>query len=354
MASLNDNLWSWLSGSASRPPEQSPPAAPTTVQLETIGREHSGKTALRTTILLGPGREPMPSRLELTSDDPRILASQTAEMHENIGDLSRKGLLSTADTSVFEYHLFEADRKLTVLQSREVVGQILTHTSKDSPDDQQRKYDEYVANLSAADVLQVVMPLPAWDSPADLERYDSDMSMHAAYLREALKVRRGHRPCSVAIVLNKIDTRFDDADEARRVLTDEMLRKALWRLVQICEVSEKVGAAAIWPVSALGFGTTVVAPTEEMTTATNGTTQNGRTLSAVSQGETEWILRPGARPQPFNLTGLIWWVLMTGLLHKPADGAEFELARIANLLANDLTALGAWYVPLDCRVEEQQ
>jgi hypothetical protein len=54
-------------------------------------------------------------------------------------------------------------------------------------------------------------------------------------------------------------------------------------------------------------------------------------------------------PEPHNLTALVWWSLMAGLLLKMAGPRGEEMARTAQMLLDDLKAMQAWYVPLNCR-----
>jgi hypothetical protein len=319
-----------------------------TVRLETIGREHCGKTAKKVCFFKGPLQGAQASGLELTADDPRRMSRWMQDSLEIYRSLQGRGLLATLEPEVTEYHLFEADLPRVVLQLREVVGQVLTHTSPDSKPADQERYAKYVANLSQADVVEVVIACPpAEGSPADLERFEADLQLHASYLREALKVRGPGPPCAVALILNKVDTRFTNEVEARAALADERLRTVLSRLVRITEGTDKVGLAAIFPITAFGFGNAVPAP-HSAEAGRNGLGGAGGS-SVLSAGETEWLLKPDASPAPFNLTALVWWEIMAGLLLKPADGREQDLARLAQLLQADLEAMGAWYVPLSCR-----
>jgi hypothetical protein len=337
----------WLLGPADRKPA---PARnrlfPVTVRLETIGREHSGKTAKKVCFYKGPLQGAQASGLELTADDPRRMSRWMQDALEIYHSLQGRGLLSTLEPEVTEYHLFEADQPRVILQLREVVGQVLTHTTPDSEQSEQERYEKYVANLSQTDVLEVVITCPPADgSPADLERFEADLHLHASYLREALRLRSVGLPCAVAIILAKLDTRFASEAEARAALTDERLRAVVGRLVRIAEGSEKVGMAAIFPLTVFGFGNAVSAP--EVVEAGRESGRVGADL--LSHGEAEWLLRPNATPAPFNLTALVWWEIMTGLLLKPVDGHEQELARLAQMLQSDLEALEGWFVPLRCR-----
>jgi hypothetical protein len=339
----------WLFGTTKPPP--APPVAPksslTTVRLEMIGREHSGKTALKTCYYTGPLAGPQPSGLELAAADPRVMTRWMIDALETYRDLNGRGLASTIDPEQIPYHLYFADEPRAVLQLREVVGQILTHTTPDSDEKQQQQYAEYVGHLTQADVLQVVIGCPGSDGPADLARFQADLMTTASYLREALKVRATSALVAVQFLLAKLDIPFADGDEARTALPDERLVAMLARLVRIVEGSSKVGMAAIFPVSAFGFGTAVpagepapVAPAPGRPALPSGG------YSLVSQGEPEYLLKPNATPAPFNLTAAVWWAIMAGLMLKPDDGDGRRLAETARLMTADLEAMGGWFVPL--------
>jgi hypothetical protein len=338
----------WLFGTPEKPATLCNRPVPVTVRLETIGREHSGKTAKKVCFYKGPLQGAIASGLELTADDPRHMSRWMQDALEIYRSLQGRGLLTTLDPEVTEYHLFEADEPRLVFQVREVVGQVLTHTTPESDAAIQDRYAKYVANLSQAHVLEVVIPCPpAEGSSADQTRFEADLQLHASYLREALKVRGTDLPCAVILILNKLDTRFANEAEARAALTDERLRTALGRLVRIAEGSQKVGLGAIFPLTAFGFGNAV--PAEEEAGAGRAGRSVAGGASALSHDETEWLLKPNAMPAPFNLTALVWWEIMAGLLLKPADGRERELARLAEMLRGDLEAMEGWYVPLACR-----
>ncbi|MBA4063627.1 MAG: hypothetical protein C0501_07925 [Isosphaera sp.] len=313
------------------------------VRLELIGREHSGKTALRVCYCKGPLAGPQLSGLELAAADPRVMTRRMVEALETYRDLNRGGLPSTIDPEESDFTLYLADEVRAVLRLREVVGQILTHTTPDSDEKQQEQYRQYVGHLTRADALQVVVGCPASDGPADLDRFEADLMVTAGYLREALKVRAAPTPVAVQLLLAKVDVPFAGAAEARDALPDDRLRAMLGRLVRIVEGSAKVGMAAVFPVSAFGFGTAV--PAADPPAAPPAGRPTGG-FSLVSEGEAEYLLRPGVSPVPFNLTAAVWWALMAGLLLKPADGRGPRLADTARLMAADLEAMGAWFVPL--------
>lgn len=324
------------------PVEKTPSMA--NVLLEMIGREHSGKTALKTCYYKGPLAGPQASGLELAAADPRVMTRWMIEALETYRDLTGRGLVSTLDPEVIPYHLYYADEPRALLQLREVVGQILTHTTPDCDEKQQEQYRVYVENLTRADVLQVVIGCPSSHEPADLERFEADLMVTTGYLREALKVRASHALVAVQLLLVKVDVPFASAEEARAALTNDRLLGMLGRLVRIVEGSAKVGMGAIFPVSAFGFGTTVSGG-EPVTEAGPGVRPAGG-FSLVSQGEPEYLLKPGVNPVPFNLTPAVWWSMMAGLMLKPADDRGQKLAETARLMMADLEAMNAWYVPL--------
>jgi len=345
----NPGFWSWLRNGQGRPNGRTNSPL-VNIRLEPFGREHCGKTAVQSCLSRGPLLGAQDSGLELTAADPRVLNQWVRQAMERYRDLQVRGLTSTPTPAVTEYVLCEADEPRAVLQWKDGVGQLLSHPTPDSPEDVQARWDEMVEQLAQADVLVALVNCPPVGASPDLARFEQDLQLQAAYLREALKRRSLARPAAFAIVVNKLDAGFGSTNEAREALTDDRLRTALARLVRLAEGSVKVGMAAIIPLSAFGFGTTVPAPSG-----------NGRDVaptvkgcSPFSEGETEWLLKPDVTPQPFNLTGLVWWCLMAGLLLQPADGRQEELGRLAKMLADDLRTMDAWVVPLHCRSTDSQ
>jgi hypothetical protein len=337
---------SWFLGRSQPPAVPEKPTPLATVPIEMIGREHSGKTALKICYYKGPLAGPQPSGLELAAADPRVMTQWMIDALETYRDLTGRGLVSTLDPEVIPYQLYFADEPRAVLQLREVVGQILTHTTPDCDEQQQGQYRACVENLTRADVLQVVIGCPASHEPADLERFEADLVVTADYLREALKVRATTSPVAVQLLLAKVDIPFGSPQEAQAALPNDRLTGMLGRLVRVVEGSAKVGMGAIFPVSAFGFNT-AGRPSGPATTA--GAGPEGRPVggfSLVNQGEPEYLLKPGVKPAPFNLTAAVWWAVMAGLLLKPADDRGQQLADTARMMAGDLEAMKAWFVPL--------
>jgi hypothetical protein len=334
-------IWDLLRLATAEPAEQL-----TLINLEAISREHGGKTALFTTFLDGPLLAAPDSGLELAPENPQEMTALIQKVLAAYQDLTQQGLRATLKPEAFRYHLFDAEEVRVVLQGREVIGQILTHTTAQSDPDQQLQYRRYVQNLTQADVLWVVMPYPGQATQRDQKRFESDLQTHVAFLREALGKRQTERPCAVAVVVNKLDGAFDSEEEARAALTDDRLVEMLGRVVGLIERSRRIGAGAIFPVSAFGFRNAIL---QASPTAPEPPPLPEPRGSLMVSGEPEYLLKPGATPRPFNLTALVWWSCWAGLLHKQVEvraGEEPALADIVRRLEADLHAMKAWFVAL--------
>ncbi|MBY0458296.1 MAG: hypothetical protein K2V38_13225, partial [Gemmataceae bacterium] len=258
--------------------------------------------------------------------------------------LQHAGFTSTIVPELIQYHLFEADRLRAVLKLRESIGQLLSYTDEDSGRRAQEQFAKHHENLAVADVIHVFVSCPTDDRPESLERLQNDLALLMPNLRAVLACRPPGRQAAVAVVVSKPDPAFPTADDARAALTDERLRGMLHRLVLLLEGSDRVGLAAVFVVSAFGYGK---ARRLDGGGAAGGAPAKG--FSLLSQGEAEWVLKEGEAPAPHNLTALVWWTLMAGLALKPADRRGPELARTAKLLLDDIKATGGWYLPLNCR-----
>lgn len=305
-----------------------------------VGRGHSGKTALLRFARRRMLQRNLPSGLEFDVDDPR---KNTELVHEYRGTrqlLEVRGLPATQQVEDLNVELYEGERQVAVLDSREAIGQVYTTTTMASPSEQQEKYRDHVAHLADATVLWGVISVPPDGSSAtDLARYEDDLLTTRSYLREALRSRPPGRSCAVALVITKIDTLFKSEAEARRRLTDEELLKAVRPIVNTLQASDKVSHAIVNPVSAFGFGNAIPMERSE---------GEGRTgPAAADEGELVWVLRPDALVEPFNVVPLIVFSLLAGMLNTEVDADDAEdLGRICGLLRGDLQAINGWQVPV--------
>lgn len=311
------------------------------VRVGCIGREQAGKTALFRALNEGPIGEYFPSGLSLEIGDPKAVARMIRVAEETRRLLEMSGLPPTLDATCSRYFLCDGDEQRVALDVREVIGQVLTHTLPDSAPEMQARYDEYLKNLLDTDVLWVVIPCPPSNpTPQDRRRYGNDLRIASAYLREALRRRPADQPCAVALVISKIDTLFADAADAKATLTAELLGAALAPLINSVRQSRRVTEAAIFPITAFGFGTAV--PQQEKPAG------DARNPDDPFRDEPVWLLKEGGSQQPVNLSALVLWTLLGGLLHQEVrhskkDG-EPEIARIVRMLREDLQGESHWLV----------
>ncbi len=306
------------------------------LKLGVIGRENAGKTALFKTLYAGPMQIDLPSGLRLGVQDPRRMAELIRDSRETYRVLHERGLHSTVDPKRIEYQLLDLGRMRLALHIREVVGQVLTRTLPQSPAQQQQLYADYLTDLAASEVLWLLLPCPpASASEEDQERLYDDFLLSAAYAQAALR-QRG-RPCAVAIVLSKLDTRYGTEEQARERLHTDVLGW-LRRQASSCLLGlENLEELTIFPLSSFGFGRSAVKP------------RTDKERTARSLDEPEWVLRAGAGPRPFNLTALVLWSLVAGLRHREVATVgreERELAQLLWRLQTDLESLDGWYYTL--------
>jgi hypothetical protein len=317
----------------------------TCVQVGCVGRGHAGKTALLRALSEGPVGDFFPSGLHVDAGDPREVAQMIREAEEAERLLHRVGLPPTLKASQIRYCLYDGAAPRVCYRLREVIGQVLTHTLPDSAGEQQERYADYIRSLVDTHVLWAVVPCPPPDPGSrDRRRYANDLHITLAYLREALRLRSRERPAAVALVLSKIDALFQDAAEARRSLTDEVLRASFGPLVHLVEQSPQVADAVIIPVSAFGFGNAVL---REEGVAREGA--DPEPADGPFGAEPIWLLREGKSARPYNLDALFIWTLVFGLVNEEGPDvleADTELGRICQTLCHDLDAIEPWFLPL--------
>ncbi len=321
------------------------------VRAGVIGRGYAGKTALFRALAQGPLSEYLPSGLHLDVGDPRQVARLIREAEETHKLLEDVGLPPTLEASEQAYFLFDGESPVLAFHMREVIGQILTHTLPDSSEEQQTRYHQYMGELASTQVLWVAIPTPPPDpTPRDKRRYNNDLRLTSAYLREALRHRRPDQPCAVALVLTKIDSLFPVEEEAREVLADEMAQNVLGPLVNVVNTSRKVLDAAIFPTSSFGFGNATALPDHEATTPQSSSPQ-------LYTAEPAWVLKRGASQEPFNLTALTAWTLWQGLRNQEVDTRQFNpttISQVGRQLQDDLQYIESWIIPVKTTPSDQR
>jgi len=322
-----------------RRPAVSAPRRMPVVRMELVGREHAGKSILLDEMSRVCQDHGFRSGLQLRITDPRNLAVILRQRRGSEAALRQKGRETTIHPETWACSLCEQDVEHAAVRIRDAIGQILSHTTPHSPAEQQSRYEQYLNHLAGADVLWMVVPcIPASATAADISRFKDDLHLHSGYVQAALARRENGRPCVLAVVLNRLDTRYARIEDAQNRLSREIL-PWLRRQVEPLAASRKVGAAAIFPVTALGFGTTVLR---------TGSPHHPRSSLWLSAGENEWLLKPGHAPSPYNLRPLLAWSVLAGLVHQEAAGVPnlSSLTQVCRQFREDLRSLRGWQVSL--------
>jgi hypothetical protein len=320
-----------------KPPGYSDQTRALKVSHGSIGRGHAGKTVLLRAARRRTLQRGLPSGLSFDLDDPRKTVDLLKEYRSTRELLERRGLPATQEAEESAIELYAGDRRLAVLQSREAVGQVYAHTTTGASAEQQERFRQHVDYLAQASVLWVVLSVPAEGSTRRaLSRYEDDLLVMRAYLRESLRLRRPERTCAVGIVITKLDTLFESDDEARRRWTDDEVMKTVAPLVSVLEESDKVAWAIINPVSAFGFGNAELLDPAD-----------ADARPEPDESEPEWVLRRDVGVEPYNVVPLIVWSFLAGMLNQEVSPEEGDvLAKVCRLLRADLAALDGWQIPV--------
>ncbi len=311
------------------------------IHIEGIGRGHAGKSALLHAVKETVLGNFFSSGMQLDLLDPRAVGQELMDVIATSERLQSDGLLPTLETEPLHYILFQGERPRLIFSTHETIGQILSHTTPDSPPEQQQRYQEYLARLRRADVLWCVVPCPP-PQPTATEQalYRRDLRLTSAYLREALRLHDPNRLCAVVLGLSKVDALAPTPQKARELLSDEVLQEALDPLITQVSMAANVSAAAIFPWGALGFGCVE----RKADTPTAGISKDGKPVPVDDQ-EREWIRPKNSNAVPFNVAGVVIWSLLHGIQVQEVecrDGDEPQLVRIAKHLEDDLQALKPW------------
>lgn len=326
-----------------------------------LGRENSGKSALLTSLDLAWMSSSLASGLQMNlvgSDgvelSPLVLASRMEKIQRRLWALSEDGdgLKSTVVPEPVNYCLCEGSSPRLQLNTDDEIGQIISHTKSESSADEMKRYEAFLKRLSERDVITMVFSPPPRTAHAMADfQWTKDLKMYAAYLTEGLRKGDRRKPVSVAILINKVDTLFDDEQAARAALTDSLLRASFETLIQVIDHEPRIVNAAIFPVSAFGFGNAVARKAGPEAAAQAN--QENRPWQVTTRGglEQEYGIQDGRSIEPFNLQSVILWSLLAAALPKEIDmphdrGVEPALVRTCRMLREDLTAQNGWFVPL--------
>lgn len=325
----------WFSSVFSTPAKKSlKPGTLPTIRIDLVGREHAGKTCFLDQLQRVLGRATFASGLSFSFGDPRLLAVDLRENRENDRRLRQEGRVTTLQPRTISCSALHSGKPQLAIRIKDAIGQLLTHSTAEGSDDQRTRYERWLNGIAASDVLWAFLPAPPRNAgPSDLQRIRDDFVLHKAYVQEALKRRESQRPVVVAFLVNRIDARYADVDDARRRLPVEILTPLAVQLRPLRD-DPRISSLACVPLSAFGFGCAREAPR--------------RGVLPLTCGEREWLLKPDKTPRPYNLLGLVGWSLAAALRQQEIEQTTNveHITELCRRLQNDFERLGAWHVPL--------
>jgi hypothetical protein len=300
-------------------------ATPPTLRIGLVGPWRGGKSELIDQACLELSRPLQCPRLALTVEDPTLLNGLLQKRRRREVKIAHRPRVSTVRPCDYPLTLLEAGRPRLRLKLRDPIGQLVQFTTPAAPTDLRHLCDAYQSHLATVDVLWLVLPCPSREErPDEMQAFLDAVQTTRAYVQAALEQRSVEHPLALAVVLSRIDARYDSAAAARERLPHEVIA-GLTRLLQPLLGHPRLGEVVLVPVSAWGFG--------------RGTMQREPGLT--------WTLRQ--TPRPFNVTGLLLWSMAAGLGYQPVPGSAAEAGEWARLhrLLNDELARGAhWIVPI--------
>jgi hypothetical protein len=299
------------------------------------GPEAGGKSVLIDLVCLAAAMTAQPSGLRVGVANPLHLAEVSARTRATLEDLRAGGRHTTTAAESTLLSLFDSGRERLRARFRDAVGQVLTRTTPASPAADRAAHAAYVNALAGADTWWMVVPTPpARHTVADEQYLYQDVETLLAHGRAALARRDPNRLVTIAVLVSKIDSRYTSAEDARDRLPREF-GNWLVRQFRTLATDPGIGDVSVFPVTALGFGTT----RERAARAPDG----------HSRGDRVFVLRPDAHPKPWNLHAAVVWTLLAGVGHRPRDEFGDDAAAVVELarrLRNDLAPLNGWRIPV--------
>jgi hypothetical protein len=314
------------------------PTLPFSIAFEKIARGFAGKTMLDLAINETVTNLALPSGLQFDVGTPLDVASLIKKDRAEMRQITTDAAPPTMNNDMREYALTRGGQKLLQVTTREVIGQILEHTTNQSPPEQITKQKEYVSRLAKASCLWAMVPcVPAEDAGRHRSRFRNDLRIVRSYLTTALAARPTGQKIAVALIVPKLDIRFATATQAREQLPDDVLRRDLATLVNTVRHSEVISSAAIFPLSSFGFGVAQIKP---------GSVTPER-HAAAEDAEDIWILREECDIDPFNVAPLVVWSMLHALISNDViEGQEGGFDELVRQLEADLKSLDGWIVPI--------
>lgn len=318
------------------------------IKVVPIARGHGGKTAAMMSVpcMLG---EQLPSGLSLGAKNPLAMAKAVQEHKQANARLQHEGYRQTLESRTVEFPLKSSGEIQCELQLRDIVGQILSHTTEDSAEPQLHRYHEYVRQAALSDVLWVIQSPPHVDTRENLARFRDDLLITQSYLEEALRQRENPQQCTVVFVIGKVDSLFETPQQAIQQLDPERMLLMFEPLTAVVQASRVVASSAIFPLSSFGFGNAMLDPRSEQDSKERADRAEKNTARSREEEEAEWILKPGRVFEPFNLIPLLVYTIKEGIgnYHPPLfSSRKKKLEQVLKQLRSDFPRLRPWYVPV--------
>ncbi len=306
------------------------------VSLGVIGRSNVGKSVLFRAMKDMTMKESFKSGLTFF---PLNAIDAIDELNESVAEIEEMatGMKSTQNLNEDTLCLLQGSEKRVELRFNEVVGQVLSEP-KQFPD----LYDQYCDILSEADAIWCMVPSPPSNpNQAEQEQFNRDVVLSQAHLRQALHQRTNPRPCSVAIIVSKVDAFFRKEQQAKKELTSEFLTTTLEQLVSTVCNDKSVKNAAIFPISAFGFGNAK----EAGKFAKNEFAKNDRHY--VLDRENNKVM------EPFNVVPLFLWTMVNGMLHHDLSTNDSPLPTVWDSLQSDFQGMDKLYISLKSALDSE-
>jgi len=222
------------------------------VKLAVIGTSSAGKTYLLNAIhRLIFGGIPLKNGLRIGALSAEDTTVKFNEIEGNIRLMQKMPLPSTAVKYDFDFMLWHQVKPALHVVYHDNVGQILTD------DDPKRNpsRNDFLKIISHANVVWLLLPMQVDKGGKYLGINHKDILLASGYLTDALQNRTSRSPLAFAIVLTKADVLEDlEREETKQELQSlHATLKASFDWLIGCDF---ISAAALFPISTLGFGNT--------------------------------------------------------------------------------------------------
>jgi len=285
------------------------------VGLGIAGTSNSGKTYLLQALQKRILEMTLSSGLEVGAVSGRDTTVLYKDVEHAEQAMPKGPLPSTIEAAAFRYALFDGAQRVLDFIYHEAIGQLLTHIN--GAHEHERNREQFVNTLVQANVVWVLLPMQCAPTGEPLGLHARDMHLTKGYLREALSRRPANRPVSIALLLTKADLLGDTPQSALQRM-QVVANQVAETFSPLLANSRNVAVAAVFPISALGFG-------------------NVQRLD--TDAEPQWGLREGAEMEPFNVDKLLLWALVCGVTQQqqPQDAQRYR--DVVRRLTTDLGRL---------------